>query len=239
MGQKVIFVTSYKGGVGKTTVSVNLALALSMLKKKVLIIDANLTTPHVAIHYGFNEFSSALQDVLNNLTKIEDAIYKNERYNLDFIPSRVFKRLGDSNADYRILNLPYHISKLVNYYDFIVVDTRPSQDLDFVKLIPYATMVVVTTPDIVSLIEAKKLRDDLKNLGINDMYLVVNLYDRRSRDKMNIQDIKSRSGFSRVFEIPESKKMQEALKLGVPIVVGNSRDSAAIAFINFAKEIIR
>lgn len=239
MGQRVIFVTSYKGGVGKTTVSVNLALALSMLGKKVLIIDANLTTPHVAIHYGFDEFSNALQDVLNNTARVEDAIYRNERYDLDFIPSRVFKRMGDSNAEYRILNLPYHISKLVRQYDLIIVDTKPSQDLEFIKLIPYATMVVVTTPDIVSLIEAKKLKADLKDLGVNDMYLAVNSYDRRSRDKMTLQDIKSRSGFSRVVEIPESKRMQEALKLGLPIVAGNIRDSAAVAFINFAKEIVR
>ncbi len=239
MEQKVIFVTSYKGGVGKTTVSVNLALALSMLGKRVLIVDANLATPHVAIHYGFDEFSNALQDVLNNMIKIEDAIYKNERYGLDLIPSRVFKRIGDSNAEYKILNLPYHISKLIRNYDFVIVDTRPSQDLDFTKLIPYAKVVVVTTPDIVSIIEAKKLREDLRKLGINDIYLAVNIYDRKSKDNMNLQEIKQKSGFKRVIEIPESKKMQEALKTGIPIVAGNSRDAASSAFINFAKELMK
>ena len=239
MEQKVLFVTSYKGGVGKTTVSVNLALALSMLGKKVLIIDANLTTPHVAIHYGFDEFSNALQDALNNMIKIEDTIYKNEKYGLDLIPSRVFKRTGDSNAEYKILNLPYHISKLIRNYDFIVVDTRPSQDLEFTKLIPYAKVIVVTTPDIVSVIEAKKLWNDLHKLGINDTYLAVNIYDRRSKSNMSLQDIKEKSGFKRVIEIPESKKMQEALRMGIPIVAGNSRDAASSAFINFARELIK
>ena len=198
-----------------------------------------MATPHVAIHYGFDEFSNALQDVLNNMIKIEDAIYKNERYGLDLIPSRVFKRIGDSNAEYKILNLPYHISKLIRNYDFVIVDTRPSQDLDFTKLIPYAKVVVVTTPDIVSIIEAKKLREDLRKLGINDIYLAVNIYDRKSKDNMNLQEIKQKSGFKRVIEIPESKKMQEALKTGIPIVAGNSRDAASSAFINFAKELMK
>ncbi|MBU0760178.1 MAG: AAA family ATPase [Nanoarchaeota archaeon] len=75
---KLITITSGKGGVGKTTSSINLAAALNALGKEVVVVDANLTTPNVGLHLGAPIVPISLNHVLSGKAKIQDAIYEHE-----------------------------------------------------------------------------------------------------------------------------------------------------------------
>ena len=72
---KLIVVSSGKGGVGKTTTSVNLASSLARHGKNVILVDGNLTTPNVGLHLGFTKFPVTMNDVLKGEANLEDAIY--------------------------------------------------------------------------------------------------------------------------------------------------------------------
>jgi len=72
---KVIVISSGKGGVGKTTTSVNLSTALSKQGKSVILVDGNLTTPNVGLHLGLTKFPVTLNDVMKGEAALTDSIY--------------------------------------------------------------------------------------------------------------------------------------------------------------------
>ena len=75
---KVIVITSGKGGVGKTTTAVNLGAAMNYFGKDVLIIDANLTTPNLGIHFGSPEVPVNLNHILLNKAEVSEGVYEHE-----------------------------------------------------------------------------------------------------------------------------------------------------------------
>ncbi len=233
----VIAIMSPKGGVGKTTTSINIAMALALLNHKVLIIDTNLETPHVAVHYGFSDFNYALQDVLNGTVQMEKAIYHNDKISLDIIPSRIFKKLGDGNADYKLINLFHHLNQIRDKYDFVVLDSRPSSSLDFIKLINDVNVLLVTLPEITSVIEAKKLKEKIEENKIKVLGIVINKVNIKNESNMSKSDIEHMVRTKIVGEVPEEPKMSRALMTGTPITVLNTKSKTAASFMQIASNI--
>ncbi len=238
MVAKVIAVMSPKGGVGKTTTSVNIAATLASLGKKTLIIDANLETPHVAIYFGFVGYKYSLEDVFNSSVPVEYAIYKTDVNNLHILPSRVFKGRGDGNARYKIINLFYQIQKVERNYDFIIIDSKPSYDVDFVKAIRGISAIIVSVPEITAMIEARKLNDELRSSGVNVLGLVMNRYDRRIRDRVGEREASEITGISNTWIVPEDKSLYSALKQGLPVVLWDRKLASSRAFFELAGSLV-
>ncbi len=237
MASNVIVVMSPKGGVGKTTVSVNLAAALATMGKRVLIIDANLDTPHVAIYYGFVGYKNSLEDVLNGRVPINEAIYKTGNPNLHILPSRVFKNKGDGNAQYKIINLFHHVGRITNDYDFVVLDSKPSAGLDFVKMMKNATTLIVSMPEIASMIEAKKLNEESIAAGVGVIGIVLNRVNKKISGHMSDSEVSRVVEARNVWKIPEDMNVFEALKKGIPIVWQNPKSPASKAFLELARDL--
>ena len=238
MPAKVIVVMSPKGGVGKTTTSVNLATAISELNKKTLLIDANLETPHVAIYYGFVGFKYSLEDVLNERTKIENAIYTGDNPNFHLLPSRVTKR-GENKLSHKLIQINAYIEKLKGRYDFIIIDSRPSYDIDFIKLIKDANGLIISNPDITSIIEAKKLKEELEDANLNVLGLVINKVNSRIKDQMTEKETRDLMEIKNVWKIREDNKVYNALKVGIPLVLSSPKSFAAKDIINIAKQLTK
>ncbi|MCL5976008.1 MAG: AAA family ATPase [Candidatus Parvarchaeota archaeon] len=238
MPAKIIVVMSPKGGVGKTTAAVNIATAISNLGKKTLLIDANLETPHVAVYYGFVGFKYSLEDVLNERTKIEEAIYTGDNPNFHLLPSRVAKSGTDRSA-HKLININLYINKLLGKYDFIVIDSKPSYDIEFIKLIKEANSLIISNPDITSIIEAKKLKQELEDAGISILGLVINKVNTRIKEQMTKKEIEELTRISNIWEIREDNKVYNALKVGIPLVISSPKSFAARDINSIAKQIIR
>jgi chromosome partitioning protein len=238
MAAKIIAVVSPKGGVGKTTVSINLAAAIASLGKRALIVDTNLETPHVAVYCGFAGFKYSLEDALNGLVPVKDTIYRTDEPNMDILPSRVFKQSWDGNAKYRIINMFHHLEKLLDAYDFIVLDSKPSTNMEFIKLIGNVHIIVVAAPEITSLIEAKKLEEDGTRSALMVDGLVLNRVNAKIRGTMKDSEIKKIVSFKTIWKIPEDHSALDALQHGIPMVLYNSRSVSSRAFLKLARDII-
>ncbi len=133
---KVISLINQKGGVGKTTTSINLSASLAILNKKVLLIDldpqCNATT---GIGLNKGEIEKSIYNVLNGTCKIEDAIIKTKYKNLYVLPANINWAVIDieiidnsrENPNFiRTDQLKNHIEKIKPSFDFIIIDCPPA-----------------------------------------------------------------------------------------------------------------
>lgn len=238
MPAKVIIVMSPKGGVGKTTAAVNLATAISSLGRKTLLVDANLETPHVAVYYGFVGFKYSLEDVLNGATDLKNAIYAGDNPNFNLLPARVSKKAADRSS-HRLVNINLYLKKIEDLYDFIVIDSKPSYDIDFIKLIKNANGLIVSNPDITSVIEAKKLKEEMADAAIPVMGLIINRINGRIKEQMDVKEIKELTGIKNTWKIREDNGVYRALKEGIPIVMSSPKSRASRDIMDISKEITR
>ncbi len=152
-GTKVIAVTSGKGGVGKTNLTVNLALALGMLGQRVLIVDADLGMANVDVVLG-SRAKHALMDLLDPAISLEDVIVQGP-YGVSYIPggSGIEKAATFSAAEQRLL-----LQKLAScgqMADIILIDTGAGLGKNVMDFILAADEVLlVTTPEPTSLTDA-------------------------------------------------------------------------------------
>jgi MinD-like ATPase involved in chromosome partitioning or flagellar assembly len=238
MQTKVIVVMSPKGGVGKTTVAVNLATAISSLKKKTLLIDANIDTPHVAVYYGFVGFKYSFEDLLNGNATIKDVIYTGDDPNFHILPSRVDNDT-DELAKKKLVNMEKYLKLLEGIYDFIIIDSKPSYNIDFIENLKNAESIIVSNPEITSIIEAKKIKEKLDYSKIDIIGLILNKVNTRIREQVTKKEAEDMTGIQNIWRIREDQRVYLALKQGIPIVTCASKSPASLDIINIAKDVIK
>lgn len=211
---RVILFTSGKGGVGKTTLTSNLAYALAELGENVIAVDANLTTPNLGLHFGLHLVPNTLHDVLRGDIKLRDALYRHP-YGFKVIPSSMSV---NALTGVDIKKLPKVTLNLLGKADFILMDCAAGLGKEAVSAIDATDeIILVTNPDLPSVVDALKAARVASRLKKKVTGVVLNRV-RNKRHEMPPEEVEEMVGAPVIASIPEDKRVSESLALRTPII---------------------
>ena len=249
---KIIAIANQKGGVGKTTTSVNLSASLGVLEKKVLLIDsdpqANATS---ALGIEVNTGQQTIYEVLEQSTDVNSAIIKTDSPNLDIIPSTI-NLVG---AEIELVNHPdrekmllKQVNVLKNIYDFIIIDCPPSLGLITMNCLCASDSVLIpiqceyfALEGLGQLMNTIRKIQNYHNTELSIEGLLLTMYDSRLRLSNNvIEEVKMHFG-EMVFNtiIQRNVRLSEASGFGESIIKYDASSRGAINYLNLAKEFIQ
>lgn len=216
-----------KGGVGKTTVALNLATSLHKLGKEVIVIDGNLKNPHLGLALGING-PITLNDVLKNQANINEAIYIHKT-GLRIIPSSI--SLNDSDVEIKKIK---EIIKGLKV-DFVIIDA-PNISYESQEIIKAVDEVlVVTSPDHVSVVDSIKA---IKFAEGNDATVMGILLNKTGYFDMPLENIEKVLEKPIIAKIPENIYFKKSLKMKIPFVDLYPRSNISKNFDELAKVLI-
>jgi len=229
---RIIAVSSGKGGVGKTTFTANMALALNYYNQKVVIVDCNVTTPHLANYLGVTDHQFTLNDVLKGKVSITDAI---QNYNgIVYIPaSEELKDLEKIN----ILNLKHHVRKLFfpGLIDFVFLDSAPGLGREALAVLEAANEVIfITTPSLQNLVDVRRVMTVAGNLKHKKFSVVLNMVNMGSKE-YEIEEAQKFLGIPLTGVIPWDVSVADSFSLGKPVLNYKPKSLASQYFLKIAE----
>jgi septum site-determining protein MinD len=209
---KIYGIVALKGGVGKTTVCANLGTALAIgYDKKVLIIDANFSTPHLGLHVGIVNPDRSLHKIMEDEYSVYEGIYEHA-LGFHVIPGM----LAPEGLDYH--RLKEKIEPLREYYDYILIDSSPSLNQEMAATMSASDEVlVVSSPDYPTLSSTLHAIKIARNQGTDVRGIILNKV-RKKRFELNSKDVSEASDVKVLASIPDEVKVQAALAKMIPIV---------------------
>lgn len=246
---KIIGVANQKGGVGKTTTAVNLAAALGVLEKKVLLIDAD-PQANATSGLGLEEVNYSTYHLLEHSADVRDCIQKTTSPNLDLIPSHidlVAAEIELVDRDKREYMLKKALDTVKDQYDYIIIDCAPSLGLITVNALTAADSVVIPIQcEYFALEGLGKLLNTIKNvqkIHNNDLDiegLLLTMYDSRLRLSNQVVEEVNTHFPEMVFEtiIARNVRLSEAPSFGESILMYDAESKGAIQYLQLAEEVL-
>jgi len=211
---RVITCISGKGGVGKTTLTSNLATALSQLGNDVIAVDANLTTPNLGLHLGMHLAPNTLHDFLKGESKLSNVTYPH-MLGFKIIPGSI------SVEDIKgvdVGKLPEVTLTLLGKSDFVLYDSAAGLGREALSAISAADeILIITNPDLPSITDALKTANIAESLHKKILGVVVNKVRKKGYD-LTREEISELVGYPVLVEIPDDKNVPKAIAAKEPIV---------------------
>jgi len=234
---KVYAITSGKGGVGKTTIAANLGVSLGRMRKKTVVIDADLAMGGIATILGLGKTPVTLHELLAGKGSIEKATYSTQ--GVSVLPSGP-TITGFMNANPN--KLKGVVNKLSKTYDYVIIDSPPG--LNKYSLIPLKIadeVLLVVTPDLLAVQAAAKLRSVIKAINAN-IRVIVNRFRKPSffaKEFMRDEDIERRLKADILGIIPEDPAVIESMNVKKSVVVHKPKSPASKAISALAKDLTK
>jgi chromosome partitioning protein len=249
---KIIAIANQKGGVGKTTTAVNLAAALGVLEKKVLLIDADPQANATSgLGVDLNSIKLGTYQLLDHSIKIEDAITSTESPNLDLIPSHIdlvaseIELVDKASREYMLKKALVGITDL---YDYILIDCAPSLGLITLNSLVAANSVIIpiqceyfALEGLGKLLNTIKSVQKLHNKDLDIEGLLLTMYDTRLRlSNQVVEEVKKHFG-KIVFKtiIQRNIRLSEAPSFGEDIITYDASSRGAKSYLSLGSEIIK
>ena len=249
---KIIAIANQKGGVGKTTTTVNLAASLGVLEKKVLIIDAD---PQANATSGLgievDEIELGTYQLMEHTKTAEETIIQTSSPNVDLIPSHidlVAIEIELVDKDDREYMMKKAISGLGEKYDFILIDCAPSLGLLTLNALTAADAVIIpiqceyfALEGLGKLLNTVKSVQRIHNPDLDIEGMVLTMYDSRLRlSNQVVEEVKKHFG-DMVFDtiIQRNVRLGEAPSYGETIIKYDASSKGAANYLNMANELLK
>ncbi|MFC1753510.1 P-loop NTPase [Thermoproteota archaeon] len=222
---KFIAVISGKGGVGKTTVAINLALALLSVGRRTVLLDADLHTPNVGLHLGAHFSPKNSYDVIEDGESILDVSYRHIS-GLQMIPAKLHADISITHFN----KLAGKLRELDDSAEIVLVDMPSGLNSDLkVMLEKCDHSIVVATPDFPSVTSALKAIRLSHDLGKQVLGAVVNM-ESRDDFEMGKEEIEAMLGTRVLVSIPDESSIRESISLRKPVMYSHPQSVSAEMF---------
>jgi septum site-determining protein MinD len=228
---RFIGIASGKGGVGRTTTALNLALALHQLGRDVVLVDCHLSCPHIALHLGAHKIPKTVHHALKKEVNIKDAAYQHES-GLKLIPGHV-----NPEGEYEIDVVKETLLDLIGTGEIVILDMAPSGQEALEAMKSLDDMFVVATPDLPSIAEALKTIRKGKELGVNILGIILNkVYNDEL--ELNISNVETLTDTRVIGTIRHDQDIREALKSRQPLLYSHPESKSSKEFKRIATRLI-
>ena len=248
---KIIALENQKGGVGKTTTTINLAASLATLEKTVLVVDADpQANSSSGLGVDIKQVESSLYECIIDHVDVRDAIYTTDVEGLDIIPSHIdlvgaeIEMLNMNNREKILRNM---LAPIRDEYDYILIDCCPSLGLTTVNSLTAADSVIIPVQceyfaleGISKLLNTIKIIKSKLNPKLEIEGFLLTMYDSRLKLANQIYDEVKRHFQELVFKtvIQRNVKLSESPSHGLPVILYDADSTGSKNHLALAKEII-
>jgi septum site-determining protein MinD len=239
MAAKVITITSGKGGVGKTTATANLGVALGLLGQRVVVIDADIGLRNLDVVMGLeNRIVYDIVDVTEGYCRLRQALIRDKRVSELYLLPAAQTRDKTAVSPEDMVRL---CDQMRDDFDFIFIDSPAGIERGFRNAIaPADKILIVTTPEVAAVRDADRIIGLIEAEEKGPASLIINRLRPemvRYGNMLTTEDVIEILAVDLIGIVPEDKAIIISINKGVPIVL-NDRSPAGLAFHNIARRLL-